>query len=224
MKKLFVMAVISSFAAVGTADVILQDFEAGTSSSLIASQWLPDFSGTSVGCDGTDDEAQYSTDQANGGTKSGRLVWDWDGTAAGGNACVRIHPAGNALNNMTLVNHSGEPFFGMAVFGNANNQGDELQIYMGEAASGGSPYAAFTSQTLVTWTGWKVVERNILTDAVVDWVVVNDNLLNPSCTWAGLFIRRSGNPNGYRNVYHIDDILFATNTRLGAGVNNWSVY
>lgn len=212
MKSAFVLALA---ACVGSAyaDTVLQDFEAGTAGSLIHSSWLPDFSGTSVGVDGSDDEANYSNEQANAGTLSGKLSWDWDGTASPG--VSRIQPS-SALGSLAAANHTAEPFIGLALYG--ANQGDNFTLYMRDTG-----YEVFTDQATINWNGWQIVERNIQTSPVVGWVNGDSSLNASACFLNGWFFYQNA-PNNTRVTYYLDDIAFTAASRASSSVNNWSLY
>ncbi|MCX7625851.1 MAG: hypothetical protein N2Z21_06530, partial [Candidatus Sumerlaeaceae bacterium] len=182
-------------------------------------------SGSTAGIDPNTDDARFSNEQAKTGTMSGKLVWTWVNASGG---FVRIQPAAGLSNNAPAVNHSSEPFIGFAIYASATN--DKLAFYMGEgsAGNGASPYKRFTADYTLNFTGWKVVERNILTDPVVAWVVGSGTTLSPTCSFSGFFWYQ-GAPASTTVTYYIDDISF-TDTSRGpdlqpdAGVAEWSVY
>ncbi|MGB9620028.1 MAG: hypothetical protein ACPL7K_06425, partial [Armatimonadota bacterium] len=166
---------------------------------------------------------QYSNEQAKTGSVSGKLGWDWMNASGG---LVRIQPADGLNNNAPAVDHTSEPFIGFAIY--ASGSGDKLAFYMGEgsAGNGASPYERFTADYTLSFTGWRVVERNILTDPVVGWVNGNGTLV-PTCSFSGFFWSQ-GAPAG-SVVYYLDDISFTNVSRNpdllpDAGVADWSVY
>lgn len=202
------------------ADTVLQDFEAGTTGTSLVANWNPNYSGSTVGA--TNSIYIYSDEQVKSGNLSGKIGWDWTGASGG---FVRIQPAAG-LNNNAAVDHTSEPYIGFAIY--ASGTGDKLAFYMGEGATGygASPYERFTADYTLSFTGWKVVERNILSDPVVGWVNGNGSL-TPTCSFSGFFWYQQA-PAG-SVVYYLDDISFTSATRNpdlqpDAGVSDWSVY
>ncbi len=207
------------------ADTILQDFEAGTTGTNLVSNWRPGFSGSTSGIN-TDTNTQiyqYSDEQAKSGVKSGKLGWEWTGASGG---LVRIQPAAGLNNNAPAVNHTSEPYIGFAIY--ASGTGDKLAFYMGEGASGNgaSPYERFTADYTLSFTGWRVLERNILTDPVVAWVT-GDGTLNATCSFSGFFWYQGAYAGAV--TYYLDDISFTSSSRgpdllPDSAVSDWSVY
>ncbi len=223
-KKFLIVGMASlALASVAFGDTVLQDFESGAPGSNLASAWNPTFSGSTAGAGGTT-VYQFSNEQAKTGTQSGKLGWDWLNASGG---LVRIQPAAGLNNNAPAVDHTSEPYVGFAIY--ASGTGDKLAFYMGEgtAGNGASPYERFTADYTLSFTGWKVVERNILTDPVVGWISGNGTL-NATCSFSGFFWYQ-GAPAG-SVVYYLDDISFTNATRNPdllpnpAGVADWSVY
>jgi len=225
MKKTFLITTVA-LVAVGSmafADTVLQDFEGGTAGQNLVSNWMPTYSGTTTGAGGTL-IYQYSNEQVKTGSLSGKLGWDWTGASGG---LVRIQPAAGLNNNAPAADHTSEPYVGFAIYASAS--GDKMAFYMGEgtAGNGASPYERFSGDYLLNFTGWKVVERNILSDPVVGWVN-GDGVLNKTCSFSGFFWYQ-GAPAG-SVVYYLDDISFTSATRnpdltpIPAGVSDWSVY
>lgn len=224
MKKSLAI-IAAAVLAIGTsvcAQTVLQDFEAGTNGTALPGNWLPTFSGSTAGV--ATDASVYSNEQFVGGALSGKVSWDWTGASAG---FVRIQPAAAGLNNNTAVDRTATPFIGMAIY--ASGGGDEFQYYMGEGSNGASPYEAFTAKYTLSFTGWRVVERNVLTNTVVSWAATGDGVLNPICSLSGLMWRQLA--AAVPVAYYVDDITFTAATRnptlqpdAAAGVNDWSVY
>jgi len=224
MKKLLIIAGAAcvALAGVAVADTVIMDFESGTAGTALPSQWLASYSGSSQNL--ANAAAVYSNEQAKSGSLSGKLGWDW--TAASG-GIVRIQPAagwGTGVN--PLADHTSEPYVGFAIY--ASGSGDIMQFYMGEGDQGAGPYETFKADYYLTFTGWKVVERNILTDPVVAWVN-GDGTLNSTCSFSGWFWKQQA-PAG-TVVYYLDDISFTSASRNpdllptpAAGVADWSVY
>ncbi len=224
MKKALLIAGVGSvaLASVAFADTVIQDFEAGTPGTDLAGNWFPAYSGSTSGVDANTDSAQYSNEQVHGGSVAGKLVWDWTGASGG---FVRIQPAsagvisGSNLN----VDRTSEPYIGYAIY--ASGTGDKMAFYMGEGSAGygASPYERFTADYTLSFTGWRVVERNILTDPVVGWITGN-GVLNSTCSFSGLFFYQAGTV-----TYYVDNLSFTTTTRNpdllpDASVADWSVY
>lgn len=224
MKKelLIVAAASMALASAVYADTVLQDFESGAPGSNLVSNWNPTYSGTTSGAGGTT-VYQYSNEQFKSGAQSGKLAWDWLNASGG---LVRIQPAAGLNNNAPAVDHTSEPYIGFAIYASAS--GDKLAFYMGEgsAGNGASPYERFTADYTLNFTGWKVVERNILTDPVVGWITGNGTL-SATCSFSGFFWYQ-GAPAG-TVTYYLDDISFTSASRgpdlqPDAGVADWSVY
>jgi hypothetical protein len=92
---------------------------------------------------------------------------------------------------------------------------------MGEAANGSSPYLAFTETTTIDFTGWQLIERNVLTDPVAGWVIPGDGALNSTCSFSGLMFRQpASGGSASTTTYYVDDIAF----KAASGVSDWSVY
>jgi len=207
------------------ADTILQDFEAGTTGTNLVANWRAGYSGSTTGINTNvaTQPYQFSDEQVKSGNVAGKLGWEWSGASGG---FVRIQPAAGLNNNAPAVNHTSEPYIGFAIY--ASGTGDKLAFYMGEGASGNgaSPYERFTADYTLSFTGWKVVERNILTDPVVGWVN-GDGTLNPVCSFSGFFWYQ-GAPAG-PVTYYLDDISFTSSSRgpdllPDSAVSDWSVY
>jgi hypothetical protein len=226
MKKSLLILGAASMAltSVALADTVVMDFEAGTAGTNLPSNWLATFSGTTNGA--ANAVAQYSNEQAHGGSLSGKLAWDWTGASGG---IVRIQPAAAGWPSGTNLNvdHTSEPYIGFAIY--ASGSGDGMAFYMGEGAAGNgaSPYERFVGDYYLNFNGWRVVERNILTDPVVGWVNGNGSL-NATCSISGFFFYQ-GAPAG-TVTYYIDDVSFTASTRNpdllphNASVSDWSVY
>lgn len=218
MKKAFVLALVACVGG-AYADTTLNDFETG----VAAGNWLPAFSGTTDGVDEATDTAAHSTEQAAAGAQSLKWTWSWRALVSPETQhLARIQPAAGLSNN-SAVNHTAEPYIGAALYG--ASQGDTFEIYMGEGAAGGgaSPYEVFASEFIVNWNGWRICERNILTDAVVGWVN-GDSTLSPTCSLSGFFFYKAAAvPVGTAVTYYLDEVKFTTNPRF-ASVANWSVY
>lgn len=223
-KKFLIVGMASlALASVAFGDTVLQDFESGASGSNLVANWNPTFSGSTVGAGGTT-VYQFSNEQAKTGAQSGKLGWDWLNASGG---LVRIQPAAGLNNNAPAVDHTSEPYVGFAIY--ASGTGDKLAFYMGEGSggNGASPYERFTADYTLNFTGWKVAERNILSDPVVGWIT-GDGTLNATCSFSGFFWYQ-GAPAG-SVVYYLDDISFTSATRNPdllpnpAGVADWSVY
>jgi hypothetical protein len=223
MKKALIIvgAACVALAGVAVGDTVIMNFESGTAGTSLGAKWEPTVSGTTTGA--ANPVFQYSNEQVKSGNLSGKLGWDWSGASGG---LVRIQPAANWGAGNLLADHTSEPYVGFAIY--ASGSGDKMQFYMGEGAQGASPYESFKADYYLSFTGWKVVERNILTDPVVAWAI-GDGVLLPTCSFGGWFWLQQA-PAG-TVVYYLDDISFTSASRNpdllpapAAGVADWSVY
>lgn len=218
------LSLAASVASAAFSNVQDFDSESKATSDTLATKWGPQQSGSTVGVVALSSLAVYSNEQAHAGNLSGKLQWQWDATTT--TKLVRIQPtaAGWIAGSSTTVDRTSTPFVGCYVYGYAHN--DIFSIYMGEGATGGGsgPYEEFT-RTPLTWNGWKLYERNLLT-APVTAFATGDGTLNASNTISGVFFRPPAADlyNGDVVDYYVDDFGYSDTSRADAGVGNWSVY